>query len=153
MCRRVQMHETELDRCVAQLLAKLTKGCCCIGLVRFDAAAGRAPPRVAAIPEADEQDPVGLVEEQDPHGLPARHPAPTKPTPSMTTTLGATGFTYDERGQLTEACFGQCPGEDPVPVLSCLACVGSPLARPAASVTPHADDDWCATPTTASATV
>jgi RHS repeat-associated protein len=61
---------------------------------------------------------------------------------NVTTNLGATGLTYDDRGQLVEACFGQCPGESAVPELPCLACVGAPLWRPVATTAPHPDDDF-----------
>lgn len=61
------------ERRLAQLLAQLTQ---CGGFIRFpwfDAAARRAPPRSVTVPEADEEDPIGLVEHEDPDGIPASH--------------------------------------------------------------------------------
>lgn len=61
---------------------------------------------------------------------------------NLTTALGATGFAYDDRGQLIEACFGACPAQTPVPELPCLACVGSPLPRPAPQASPDPADTF-----------
>jgi len=61
---------------------------------------------------------------------------------NVTTTLGATGFAYDDRGQLIEACFAECPGETPVPELACRACVGDPLERPSPQIAPDAADTF-----------
>lgn len=60
---------------------------------------------------------------------------------NLTTRQGATGYAYDDRGQLTEACFGACPGQPAVPQLPCLACVGNPLARPTGTA-PNAADTF-----------
>jgi len=61
---------------------------------------------------------------------------------NLTTTLGATGFAYDDRGQLIEACFGACPAQSAVPELPCLACIGDPLPRPAPTTSPDLADDF-----------
>lgn len=62
---------TQTQRRIAQLLAKLTQCGCVIGLAGLDAAAGRAPPGPIAVPETDEQDSIGLIEQEDPNRLSA----------------------------------------------------------------------------------
>jgi RHS repeat-associated protein len=56
-----------------------------------------------------------------------------------TTTRGSQYYTYDQLNRLTGECYDvSCAGElDPV---SCIACVGSPMSTPTATITPNSSD-------------
>lgn len=63
---------------------------------------------------------------------------------AMTTREGTVTYRYDELARLTEACWSQttCPGGAPATPLTCVACIGGLLSRPAATTNPPPGESY-----------
>jgi RHS repeat-associated protein len=63
---------------------------------------------------------------------------------ALTTRQGTVTFRYDAVNRLTEACWSQssCPGGPPAPPVTCLACIGGLISRPAATINPPGGETY-----------
>ncbi len=61
----------------------------------------------------------------------------------LSTTLGNAAFGYDPANRLTGVCYAaSCPNGLHATTIACLACIGNPLSRPAATVVPNPSDTF-----------